>query len=166
MQELPPEIPTARMVMKNVPSVTVRDSVMKALQQLRDLGVVVLVDDHLVPQDILTSCDLDAVRERAQGLTKESPASALFEASGREVFRVKESDDLRAVAQMISRKGLATGITVVNEAGAYVGYLFNADLRQSAERLAKETKEAVEKVQAAYPEAWSSVGSRVGSSLK
>jgi hypothetical protein len=162
----PREVPVAAAVMKEIPAVKMQDPVVAALERLGEHGVAVLVDDAGRPRDILTSCDLDHVRERANLLRVDSPAAKLFEQEGRDVYRVRRDDDLRAVAQEIARRRLATGIVVVDDAGRYAGYLFNDDLRASADAFVREAKQRAESVQASYPEAWSALGGRLPSSAR
>ena len=157
-------LPQAMTVRKDVPPVTRGEPAMRVLGLLREHGVAVLVDEQRRPFDILTSCDLDKVRKQVeQGLKKDSPAEALFAKQGREVHTVNENDDLTLVAQRIVKHGLATGIVVVDRMGRYAGYVFTSDLRDTADRFAKETSEDARRVQARYPEAWSSLRSRLPS---
>jgi CBS domain-containing protein len=154
-------LPVARDVMDLVPAILPTEGVIRVLSNLREHGVAVLLDSERRPFDILTACDLDKVKKQVeQGLGKEAPASALFEAGGRTVFTVTDEDDLTSVARKIAQHGLATGIVVVDDNGRYRGYLFSAKLRAKATELSREVNDDVRRVKAQYPDAWSSVQQR------
>lgn len=157
-------LPSAKSVITPIPAVNAEDPALRALMLLKEHGVVVLVDSDRKPFDILTACDLGKVRRQVeQGLGKDSPAAALFSATGREVYAVSEDDDLGVVAQQIARHRLATGIVAVRADGRYAGYIFSSRLRESVDEYASEVSKDVRSVAERYPEAWSSVRSRVTS---
>jgi predicted transcriptional regulator len=159
-------LPQARNVMKQVPPITESAKVIDVLRVLKEHSVAVLVDDGGRPFDILTSCDIERVRTQvtARRLSGTSPAKSLFTEQGREIYTVKDGDSLEVVAQRIAQRGLGTGITVVDPSGRYVGYVFNADLRDSASQYTRQVEADVRRVEAQYPEAWSSLQRRLSSS--
>lgn len=133
------------------------ESVHVPLQNLKEYGVAILVDDQSRPIDILTSCDLSRVLKRAQGVTKETPAAQIFETSGRIVHTVRGNVDLLAVANKVAVLKLGTGIVMVDDDGRYAGYIFNRDLRQKAEEIASKARAHARDVKSRFPDAWSNI---------
>ena len=158
-------LPVAKDVMRPVPAITQTDGIVKVLGMLSEHGVAVLVDDAGRPFDILTTCDLEKVKAKVEaGLGKDAAASSLFEARGRAVFTVNAEDDLKTVAKQIANRGLSTGIVVVDTTGRYLGYLFSAVLRDTADAIYQRASDDMRRVKAEYPDAWSSVQRRTSSS--
>ena len=159
-------LPQAVTVMTRVPAITKGALVLDVLKNLKEHGVAVLVDAERRPIDILTSCDVEAVKQKIgeRKLAGNSPGSALFTEQGREVYTVREDDSLEVVAQKLARFGLGTGIAVVDASGRYSGYVYNREMRRRASEYSQEVEADVRRVEAEFPEAWSSLQRRLSSS--
>jgi CBS domain-containing protein len=159
-------LPQAVTVMTRVPPITRSALVLDVLKSLKEHAVAVLVDEDRRPIDILTSCDVEAVKQKvsARKLAGNSPAHELFTEQGREVYTVREGDSLDVVAQKLARFGLGTGIAVVDASGRYSGYVYNREMRRRASEYSQQVEADVRRVEAEFPEAWSSLQRRPPSS--
>jgi CBS domain-containing protein len=132
------------------------DPVVMPLQALREYGIAVLVDRENRPMDVLTSADIDRVRDRAAKVTQSSLARELFARERPYLHSVKTQDDLTAVTRLMADNRLPA-VVVVDENGRYAGY---------TESFVREAVRRAEVAQSRFPEAWSATGAPPPSSLK
>lgn len=121
------------------------------LSTLRERGAAILIDENRRPTGVLTFSDMGRLRRVAPNATR---AEELFE-PGRKIYAVAEGEEPLEVARAIALYGLKTGITMVNSAGTYVGYVFVDDLRNVGESVRLERQEAeknLSKLREEHPE--------------
>ncbi len=154
----------ARRWMKLVPSVKETDPLTEPILRLKEHGVAVLTNAKGVPIGILTLADLDAVSERAAKLAQgpAEHAAALFECRGQDMVRsVKDTEPVASIAGKLAVWQFKSGVPVVNEEGAYQGYIHVDDLTKAAKMDVRERQQQISRkighLKASFPNEWASI---------
>ena len=154
----------ASSLMKAIPTVSTEDPATKPVQHLMEYGVAVLLDKHSLPIGILSLSDIETVMTLVSKASKDKvpQAEALYSRRGPSaVSTVREHDSVSDVASSILRNKQHGGVTVVDERGHYLGYVFASEvgerLRSSSESLYSEVLAHAELLKKQYPNASSQI---------